>query len=134
MSPLTDSTVGKGKRAIVVDDESVVGEIMCKVLEQMGFTVDAALNGQQALDLTRSQAYDTAICDVLMPGINGMNLYETWCQECPSLAARTIFVTGDNLGFETSQFLTRTGCRCIYKPFKLADLAQAVVDIQSDPQ
>lgn len=132
MSILGECRIGEGKRALIVDDEAVVGEIMCRVLEQMGYEVDAALNGQQALELSRTHTYAAAICDILMPGLNGMHLYDTWLQEAPDLAAHTIFVTGDNLGYETSQFLTRTGRRCIYKPFKLADLAQAVVEVEKE--
>lgn len=131
MTILADCHIGVGKRALVVDDEPVVGQIICRVLEQMGYQVDHALDGDQALSLVRSSSYSIVVCDILMPRINGMALYDTWCQEAPETAAHTVFVTGDTLGPDISDFIKRTGCPCIFKPFRLNDLAQLVVDIQA---
>jgi CheY-like chemotaxis protein len=114
------------KRALVVDDEETVGQIMCHVLQQMGYQVDHVLDGQQALDVARGQHYNAVVCDLLMPGVNGMALFETWLVEDPDLARKVIFVTGDSLGTDTSEFVTRSGCPCIYKPFRLAQLAELV--------
>lgn len=131
MSILSQCTVGAGKRALVVDDEPVVGQIICRVLEQMGYEVDHALDGDQALRLARCNLYAVVVCDILMPRINGMALYETWQKEAPEIAAHTIFVTGDSLGTETSEFIERTGSPCIFKPFRLNDLAKLVVDLEA---
>ncbi|MEN6546126.1 MAG: response regulator [Armatimonadia bacterium] len=131
MSILRECTIGAGKRALVVDDEPVVGQIICRVLEQMGYEVDHALDGDQALRLARSNPYAVVVCDILMPRINGMALYDTWQREAPEIAAHTIFVTGDSLGSETSDFIERTGCPCIFKPFRLNDLAKLVVELES---
>lgn len=132
MSALTDRGVGQGHRALVVDDEPVVGEIICRVLEQMGYHVDQALDGDQALGLARQTPYDVVVCDLLMPRVNGMALYDTWCEEAPLTARRTVFVTGDSLGSETTDFINRTGCRCIFKPFRLSDLAQVVAAVENE--
>lgn len=124
--------VGAGHRALVVDDEPVVGGIMCSVLEQMGYEVDQALDGDQALAFARAHPYDVVVCDLLMPRVNGMALYEVWQEEAPQIARRTVFVTGDSLGNETTDFINRTGCRCIYKPFRLGDLADVIRDVQQE--
>lgn len=131
MSLMTHCNVGEGKVALVVDDEPTVGHIMCQVLEQMGYKVDQALDGDEALECARDLLYDIVICDILMPRTNGMALYALWRKEAPALADRTIFVTGDSLGAETEDFIARTGCPCIYKPFKLNELAQTIVDMQA---
>ena len=130
MSIFSECQVGLGKRALIVDDEATVGEVMSKVLEEMGYEVDCAMDGHEALELAKARHYSTIICDILMPGVNGMVLYETWEEECPELAEKTIFVTGDNVGFETSEFIARTGRRCLYKPFRLDDLARVVIEAQ----
>lgn len=131
MSPITRCHIGEGKSAMVVDDEPTVGHIMCQVLEQMGYEVDHALDGDEALLHTRDHLYDIVICDILMPRTNGMELYELWREQAPLLTQRTIFVTGDSLGIETEEFIKRTGCPCIFKPFKLGELAQTIVDMQA---
>ena len=131
MSSIAHCHVGKGKSALVVDDEPTVGHIMCQVLEQMGYDVDHALDGDEALVHTHDQLYDLVICDILMPRTNGMELYELWREQAPLLTERIIFVTGDSLGIETERFIRRTGCPCILKPFKLGELAQTIVNMQA---
>lgn len=123
--PLT-AQGGATRRALVVDDEETVGQIMGYVLQGLGYAVDHALDGQEALRMARENSYDAVICDLLMPGVNGMALYETWQDEKPELTRRVIFVTGDSLGNETRDFMERCGCPCIYKPFRLGQLAELV--------
>jgi len=131
MSILAECQVGAGKHALVVDDEEIVGEIIARVLEQMGYVVDHVLNGEEALERARQKSYDTVVCDILMPGVNGMALYETWANEAPDLSRKMVFVTGDSLGLDTSAFVARTGCPCIYKPFRLAQLAEVVRELET---
>lgn len=130
MSLAAHPGIGCGHRALVVDDEPVVGGIICSVLEQMGYEVDQAMDGDEAMGLAVETCYSVIICDLLMPRVNGMALYDVWLKEAPEAARRTIFVTGDSLGQETSEFIRRTGCRCIFKPFRLDDLAEVVVQVQ----
>lgn len=130
MNSLDDATVGAGRKALVVDDEPQVGQIIGRVLERMGYAVDFALDGEQAVSLTDAQTYDIVICDLLMPRLNGMALYDLWSKHTPAIIPRTIFVTGDNLGVETDEFIRRTARPCIYKPFKLHDLADLVASLQ----
>lgn len=122
---------GATKRALVVDDEETVGQIMGYVLQGLGYAVDHALDGQEALRMAREQSYDAIICDLLMPGINGMALFESWQAERPELTRRVIFVTGDSLGNETRDFVERCGCPCIYKPFRLGQLAELVTGLEA---
>lgn len=123
--------VGLGKRALVVDDEPTIRQIMARVLQQLGFEVDCAPDGLQALDFADQHDYALVVCDLLMPGINGMSLWEDWRRTHPDLTARTLFVTGDSASYETSNFLERSGCPCIFKPFRLNDLADRVLEMQA---
>lgn len=118
------------RRALVVDDEETVGQIMGDVLQGLGYAVDHVLDGQEALRMARERSYDAVICDLLMPGVNGMTLFETWQTESPELTHRVIFVTGDSLGNETREFMERCGCPCIYKPFRLGQLADLVTGLE----
>jgi two-component system NtrC family sensor kinase len=120
-----------GKSALVVDDEPLVGQIICRVLEQIGYQVEYALDGDEALGLSRGREHDIIVCDILMPQINGMVLYDIWRAELPSVLGRLIFVTGDSLGTETSDFIARSGCPCIFKPFKLNELARVIMEVQT---
>lgn len=131
MSSLRECAVGGGKHALVVDDELLVGQVICRVLEQLGYQVDYAEDGDEALTLSRRQPYDLVICDLLMPRLNGMELYDIWHEEAPVTASHTIFVTGDSVGTEITEFVARTGCPCIYKPFRLSELGRVIAQLQT---
>jgi DNA-binding response OmpR family regulator len=130
MSAFNEATVGVGKNALVVDDEPQIGQIIGRVLEQMGYTVEFALDGEQALGMAQAATHDIIICDLLMPHLNGMALYSIWAERAPAVIAHTIFVTGDSVGTETGEFVRRTGRPCIFKPFRLHDLAALVASVQ----
>lgn len=64
-----------GKRALVAEDNELNMEIIAYVLDDMGFTVDKATNGQEAVDaFEQSPAgrYDIVLMDVMMPVMDGL--------------------------------------------------------------
>jgi sigma-B regulation protein RsbU (phosphoserine phosphatase) len=63
-------------RILVVDDNLFNRELLSRHLERQGHDVRAAADGLAALDLLRSEAFDVAIIDVMMPGMNGYQLLE----------------------------------------------------------
>ncbi len=63
-------------RILVVDDNLFNRELMSRHLERQGHEVRAAADGLAALELLRSESFDVAIIDVMMPGMNGYQLLE----------------------------------------------------------
>lgn len=63
-----------GKRALVADDYTANQEIVQEMLESLGFRVDVAGNGQQALDLYHENSYDILLLDIDMPFKNGFEV------------------------------------------------------------
>lgn len=60
-----------GSRILVVDDSSTVVFALQKLLEQDGYEVLTAGNGEQAIAMAEKHSPDLILMDVLMPGING---------------------------------------------------------------
>ena len=60
-----------GKRALVVDDHSVNRLLATKLLEQLGFEVAVAEDGEQAVQAVRQSAFDIVFMDIQMPVMNG---------------------------------------------------------------
>ena len=66
--------MNKGARILVVDDEREIRRCLELSLEDKGYTVLAAESGEKALDLLKQGSADVAIVDLLLPGIDGIEL------------------------------------------------------------
>ncbi|MGG5288756.1 response regulator [Pseudomonas shirazensis] len=62
------------KTILIVDDEYLIAEILGYALEDEGFLVEKANNGEKALDLLRKKPVDLVITDYMMPKKNGQEL------------------------------------------------------------
>ena len=62
------------RRALVVEDERPIRELVRLHLELGGFAVDEAADGTRALALVRATAFDLLILDVMLPGLDGVTL------------------------------------------------------------
>ncbi len=58
-------------RAIVIDDSKSIRSILSKILIEIGFTVEEACNGLEALDVIKKDKVDLALVDWNMPDMNG---------------------------------------------------------------
>jgi len=61
---------------LVVDDELLIRETLAEYLSQEGFQVVTCAEGEEALALAAKKCFDVALCDVQLPGIDGMELLE----------------------------------------------------------
>ncbi len=93
IQPELDSPRG---RVLIVDDEIAVGRTLSLVLG-LEHDITVVTSGEEALAvLTKSGAhdYDAVLCDLMMPGMNGMEFFQALQTGRPELAARVIFMTG----------------------------------------
>src|SRR5579884_2242275 len=65
----------KAPSILVVDDEVDTCKNLSDILTDLGYRVDIAHDGLTALDLVRRNAYDLALLDLKMPGMDGLTLY-----------------------------------------------------------
>jgi len=121
----------KGLRVLVVEDEPALAVAVSEALEDAGFSVDRAGDGEEGLTRLTEARYDLIVCDLKMPRIDGMQFYRAMAVATPTLARRVIFVTGDVAGTDAERFLEETGCRWLSKPFRLGDLLRAARDTLS---
>ena len=61
-------------RILVVEDDSKIASFVAGGLRQHGFAVDSAGDGDEALALVASTAYDAAVVDVMLPRLDGLSL------------------------------------------------------------
>jgi len=109
---------------LVVDDEAALAAAVCAALQDAGFSVEQASDGEQAWIRLQARPFDLVICDLKMPRVDGRTFYGMLVAEKPAMADRVIFVTGDVAGTDAEKFLEESRCRWLAKPFRLADLVR----------
>jgi signal transduction histidine kinase/BarA-like signal transduction histidine kinase len=115
-----------GASILVVEDEEALARAVVDSLRDAEYVVEWAGDGEQAFERVRVKRYDLVICDLRMPKLDGRAFYRSLSEAVPAMSKRVVFVTGDVAGTNAEQFLNETGCRWLAKPFRLADLLQAV--------
>jgi two-component system OmpR family response regulator len=61
-------------RILVVEDDKKIASFIVKGLQQAGFAVDYAENGEDGLDLVLTVPYDAAVVDIMLPRLDGLSL------------------------------------------------------------
>jgi two-component system, NtrC family, sensor kinase len=84
-----------GIRMLFIDDEATLALGVQAYGKLRGFTVLTARDGTEGLELVRNSPVDAIVCDLRMPGMDGLAFHEHLRRERPGLAARTVFITGD---------------------------------------
>lgn len=62
------------KRILVVDDEEDILELVSFNLKKQGYEVDGVTTGERALELARSTTYDLIVLDLMLPGLDGLDV------------------------------------------------------------
>lgn len=94
---------------LVVDDEAALAAAVCAALQDAGFAVEQASDGEQALMRVQSRPFDLVICDLKMPRVDGRTFYGMLSATKPAMSQRVIFVTGDVAGTDAETFLEDSG-------------------------
>ena len=101
---------------LVVEDETTMRAVLTDLLVAAGHDVYGAPHGAEALRFLRTQSVDAILCDVRMPKMDGMELYDAIAVLWPDLLSRIVFVTGFAGQPDVWAFLSRTKARVIEKP------------------
>ncbi len=104
-------------RVLIVDDEPLIGTTLRVLLGDEHEIVLANSGGEACTLLESDVAFDAILCDLMMPGVSGMELHEWLCERDPALAARMVFMTGGVFTDEARSFLARVDNPRMEKPF-----------------
>ena len=116
-------------RILVVDDEPLVAEMIRRTLED-DHEVAVAHSATEALALLEAgRRYDAILCDVQMPGLDGIELHQRLREVYPDQAARMVFLSGGATTTRTRNFLASPGVRALDKPFRLGDLLARIAEL-----
>lgn len=71
---MVEATPTTAARLLVVEDDDTIRETVSELLELEGFSVTAATNGRSAWDLLCRSRFDLVVLDLMLPGLNGLDL------------------------------------------------------------
>jgi two-component system cell cycle response regulator CpdR len=111
-------------RILLAEDDDHMRVFLMRGLQRAGHQVDAVGDGNAALALAGKRAYDLLLADVVMPGIDGIELARRASARLPAL--RVMFITGF-----AAVALRETGFapnrpRVLAKPFHLRNLVEEI--------
>ncbi len=113
-------------RVLIVDDELLLAESLRRILADE-FDVTATSAPTMALAwLTSGDWYDVVLCDVMMPGMTGVELHERVERVAPELAARFVFMTGGIILPHVQELLQSTPNIVLAKPFDYGALRELI--------
>lgn len=123
---LKEIAQGRALRALVLDDEPIVLDLLRDMLGAAGFAVVATHNGVEALQNLKGSDYDVIISDIKMPGLDGRSFYKEAKNIKPEMLSRIIFITGDSVNKDTQKFLREIGNNYLKKPFTISELNEVI--------
>jgi len=114
---------------LIVDDERPITSVMRRKLEQNGFDVIEAHDGEEALQLAHEHGPDLVITDLQMPGISGLELAVALARTGPAASVPLIMLTGRG-HYVAEDVLMRTNIKhLLAKPFSARQVLECVQQI-----
>ena len=110
---------------LVVDDEPTIGEVVARYLERAGYRTRVAGDGPQALALCAQSPPDLVVLDVMLPGIDGLEVMRR-LRELEGSPARVILLTARGREADRIVGLRRGADDYVVKPFSPGELVARV--------
>jgi DNA-binding NtrC family response regulator len=114
----------EGARILVVDDEEGIRKSLKAVLEEEGYHVDTAENGQEAIAKSKTGSYNLALVDIRLPDMDGVELLTSMSGTAPKMVR--IIVTGYPSLDNAIQAVNRGVDGYIVKPFTMEQLLNKI--------
>jgi PAS domain S-box-containing protein len=122
---------------LLVDDEPAIRMALERFLTRRGWTVTLCTSGVDASELLLADGagarIDVVLCDLKMPGMNGIALYHLLERERPVFLGRLVFATGDVASADVATFLQGVRCPVLEKPFALTALLDVLAVASAHP-
>lgn len=126
------------QRVLVIDDDVLVARTLARQLSD--HSVEVVSSGREALTRLSSSGadFDLVLCDLMMPEVTGMDVYEQVERNLPHLAPRFVFISGGGVTERSRHFIERHAERVLPKPIDgralfalLSRQAPSPVDVQA---
>lgn len=124
--PIHSATKHTSTKILIVDDDAYLRDGLAEWLSMEGYTVLTAIDGADGLRMASTHAPDLVICDVVMPGMDGLNMLAAFGQQ-PALDAIPVILLSADVKIDNIRRAMQLGAAdYLLKPFTCEDLLHAV--------
>jgi DNA-binding response OmpR family regulator len=116
------------QRALVVDNEAIMLDLLEKILEKNGYNVTRAADGDQAIKVLNTNYFDLVITDLQMGRTSGFEVIRTTKKKYPSTIA--ILMTGCSPDSYKTEAFFHGADDYLHKPFSFSDLLKRIQHLE----
>ena len=114
---ISESSISKLGRMLIVDDETELVRALCEMLAEQGYEATGFSSGVEALEVLKEKDFDLLLTDLMMPAMDGIELLKAALEAAPHLLG--IIMTGQGT-IQTAVEAMKVGAfDYVLKPFKL---------------
>ncbi|MCH8927232.1 MAG: response regulator [Candidatus Marinimicrobia bacterium] len=109
------------KSVLLIDDEESILNLLSRIIEKEGYDIDRANSGKKAISLLNKNDYGLVICDIQLPDLSGVDLY----QQSRKMNKKTpfVFISGYTVD-EIGKSVIDSSAGFLAKPFKVSDILE----------
>jgi len=116
---------------LIVDDDPGMTETLADILSELSYDVAVAEDGYRAIEMMRKKAYDVALMDIKMPGINGVDTFREVKGFSPS--TKVIMMTAYSVEDLVKEALREGAYGIIYKPLDIDKVVNFIEKAEKEP-
>ncbi len=128
------------KQVLIVDDSALVRKQLTEMIESLGFEIDVAKNGQEAVDKATSKQYNVITMDINMPVMDGIEAVKQIMKKQPtailmisSLTTEDAGITMDALDLGAIDYIAKPGTMNVGKKENREDILEKVKSLSRIP-
>ena len=111
---------------LLVDDEDIIVEVGCEIIEKLGYTVLTARSGKEALEIYEKNRDEIAllVLDMIMPEMSGGETYDRLKKINSNI--KVLLSSGYSINGQATEILDRGCSGFIQKPFNLTEVSHKI--------
>jgi len=120
------------KKILIIDDEPNIVEVIRLFAAQMGYDADSACSGKSGVEKIKMNQYWALFCDLQLPGLNGLSVYENVKELRMELSKKFVLLTGSVLDQDAESMLATQKIRVLLKPFYFEDVQKIFDELEAE--
>lgn len=113
-------------KILLIEDEVNILDIVKDVLKEEGFQVKTASSGKKGVEIASAWLPDLIICDIMMPGMDGYEVFEKLKEQPTTSGIPIIYLTAKADYQDFRKGMNLGAADYIFKPFDIRSLVKAV--------